>query len=166
MESLGIISKVDTPTPWCAGIVVVPKKGKTVRICVDLKPLNTSVLRETHPLPKVDDTLAQLTGAKVFSKLDANSSFWQIPLAEKSHHLTTFITPFGCFCFPFETFSAPEHFQKRMNEILSGLPGALCLIDDICIYCSTQAEHDKNLQAVLEHIVSRCDPRQRKMQIW
>ena len=73
MESLGIISKVDTPTLWCAGMVVVPKKDKTIRICVDLKPLNTSVLRETHPLPKVDDTLAQLTGAKVFSKLDANS---------------------------------------------------------------------------------------------
>ena len=89
MESLGIISKVDTPTPWCAGMVVVPKKDKTVRICVNLKPLNTSVLRETHPLPKVDDTLAQLTGAKVFSKLDANSGFWQIPLADKSRHLTT-----------------------------------------------------------------------------
>ena len=44
MESLGIISKIDTPTPWFAAMVVVPKKDKTVRICVDLKPLNTSVL--------------------------------------------------------------------------------------------------------------------------
>ena len=78
MESRGIISKVDTPTPWCAGMVVDPKKDKTVRIYVDLKPLNTSVLRETHPLPKVDNTLAQLTGPTVFSKLDANSGFWQI----------------------------------------------------------------------------------------
>ena len=75
------------------------KKGKTVRICVDLKPLNTSALRETHPLPKIDDTLAQLTGAKVFSKLDANSGFWQIPLAEKSRRLSTFITLFGRFYF-------------------------------------------------------------------
>ena len=115
MESLGIISKVDTPTPWCAGMLVVPKKDNTVRICVDLKALNMSVLRETHPLPKVDDTLAQLTGAKVFSKLDANSVFWQIPLAEKSRHLTIFITPFSHFCFnkmPFGISSAPEHFQK------------------------------------------------------
>ena len=66
MESLGVISKVDIPTPWCAGMVVVPKKDKTVRICVDLKPLNTNVLRETHPLPKVDDALAQLAGVKSF----------------------------------------------------------------------------------------------------
>ena len=157
MESLGIISKVDTPTPWCAGMVVVPKKDKTVRICVDLKPLNQSVLRETHPLPKVDDTLAQLTNAKVFSKLDANSGFWQIPLAEKSRHLTTFLTPFGRFCFnkmPFGISSAPEHFQKRMNEILSGLPGVVCLIDDVLVYGSTQEEHDKHLQAALERIQS------------
>ena len=75
IESLGIISKIDTPTPWGADMVVVPKKDKIIRICVDLKPLNQSVLCETHPLPKVDDTLAQLTNAKVFSKQDANSGF-------------------------------------------------------------------------------------------
>ena len=67
MESMGVISKVDIPIPWCAGMVVIPKKDGTVRICVDLKPLNTAVLREPHPLPKVDGTLAQLSGAKVFS---------------------------------------------------------------------------------------------------
>ena len=55
MEAMRVISKVNEPTPWCAGMVVVPKKS--VRICVDLKPLNESVLREVHPLPKVDETL-------------------------------------------------------------------------------------------------------------
>jgi len=65
-------------------MVVVLKKDKTVRLCVDLKPLNASVLRETHPLSKVDDILAQLAGAKIFLKLDANSGFWQIPLTESS----------------------------------------------------------------------------------
>ena len=71
-----MILPVDVPTPWCAGMVVAPKKSGSVRICVDLKPLNHSVLREVHPLPKVDDALAQLSGAKLFSKLDANSGFW------------------------------------------------------------------------------------------
>ena len=95
MESIGVISRVEEPTAWCAGMVVVPKKEGKIRICVDLKPLNQHVLREVHPLPRVDDTLAQLAGARVFSKLDANSGFWQIPLARKSRLLTTFITPFG-----------------------------------------------------------------------
>ena len=58
MQSLNVISKVDQPTPWCVGMVVVPKKAGKVRICVNLKPLNESVLRETHPLPHVDEILA------------------------------------------------------------------------------------------------------------
>ena len=96
-------------------MVVVPKLNGKVRICVDLTRLNESVKRERHPLPAVDQTLAQLAGANVFTKLDANSGFWQIPLAPSSALLTTFITPFGQFCFhrmPFGISSAPEHFQR------------------------------------------------------
>ncbi len=146
MESMGVISKIDVPTPSCAGMVVVPKKDGTVRICVDLKPLNTAVLHEPQPLPKVEDTLAQWSGAKVCSKLDANSGFWQIPIEEKSRHLTTFITPFGRFCFnkmPFGISSAPEHFQRRMNEILDNLPSVLCLLDDIIIHGKNQQKHNE-----------------------
>ena len=84
MEKLGVIAKVDQPTPWCAGMVVVLKKEGAIRICVDLKPLNENVLCEIHPLPKVDETLAQLSGATVFSKLDAISGFWQIPQRNRS----------------------------------------------------------------------------------
>lgn len=155
MEKMGVISKVDSPTDWCAGMVVVPKKNGSIRICVDLKPLNKSVLRENHPLPCVDETLAQLSGASIFSKLDANSGFWQIPLSSSSRHLTTFITPFGRYCFnklPFGISSAPELFQKRMSAILSGLNGVLCLIDDVLIFGKDQKEHDERLNAALEKI--------------
>ena len=106
-------------------------------------------------MPKVDTTLAQLTGATMFSKLDANSGFWQIPLAKESRLLTTFITPYGRFCFnklPFGIASAPEVFQRRMNDILSGLPGVLCHVDDILVFGATPEEHDRRLQAVLERI--------------
>ena len=93
MENMGVISKVDAPTPWCAGMVVVPKKTGAVRICVDLKPLNESVLREVHPIPKVDEILGKLSGATIFSKLDANSGFWQIPLSEDSNHIYCTLWP-------------------------------------------------------------------------
>ena len=155
MESLGVISPVSTPTPWCSCMVVVQKKSGAVRICVDLKPLNTSVLREIHPIPRVDEVLAQLTGATVFSKLDANCGFWQIPLAPESRHLTTFVTPFGRFHFnklPFGISSAPEVFQRRMNTILDGLAGWTCLIDDILVFGRSQAEHDSNLRKVLQRL--------------
>ena len=155
MEAMGIISKIQDPTPWCAGMVVVPKRSGAVRICVDLKPLNHNVLREVHPIPKVDETLAQLSGATVFSKLDANSGFWQIPLADESRPLTTFITPFGRFCFnklPFGVSSAPELFQRRMSRILEGLNGVLCQMDDIVVFGQNVAEHNIQLTAVLKRI--------------
>ena len=94
-----MITRARQPTKWCAGMVVVPKENGKVRICVDLTHLNRSVLRERHPLPAVEKSLAQLAGAKVFSTLDANSGFWHIPLDRDSALLTTFITPFGRYCF-------------------------------------------------------------------
>ena len=158
MEAQGVISKVSGPTSWCAGMVVVPKKTGQIRICVDLKPLNQSVKRELYPLPRVDEALAQLTGATVFSKLDANSGFWQIPLAESSRALTTFLTPFGRYQFnklPFGITSAPEHFQRRMLEVLSGLEGVVCLIDDVLVHAKNKEEHDSRLKAVLERLENR-----------
>ena len=155
MEEAGVISKVTQPTQWCAGMVVVPKWSGDVLICVDLKLLNESVLREVHPIPKVDETLAQVSGASVFSKLDANSGFWQISLAEESRPLTTFITPFGTFCFnilPFGISSAPELFQRRMGRLLEGLPGVLCLMDDVIVFGSNQSKHDAHLTAELKRL--------------
>ena len=115
MELLKVISKVNEATSWCAGLVVVPKKTGQVRICVDLKPLNKSVMRELHALPMVDETLGQLIGAAVFSKLDANSGFWQSTFHTESRSLTTFIMPFSRYCFnklPSGISRAPKHFQK------------------------------------------------------
>ena len=150
-----MIAKVTKPTEWCSGMVVVPKKGGHVRICVDLTRLNENICRERHILPAVEQTFAQLVGAKVFSKLDANSGFWQISLSPQSHDLTTFITPFGRYCFrrlPFGITSAPEHFQRRMSEMLVGLDGVVCLMDDVLIYGETQEQHDNRLDKVLQRL--------------
>lgn len=175
MEDLGVISKVDKPTDWCAPMVVVPKPKavpnpeetscvvpgevpRPVRICVDLTKLNESVRRPRYTLPSIEQTLGQLAGARFFSKLDANSWFWQIPLSQCSAELTTFITPFGRYCFnrlPFGITSAPEYFQRKMQEILEGLEGIQCVMDDILITGTSQEIHDRRLQAVLQRLESR-----------
>ena len=152
MEALGVISKIEEPTEWCSPIVVPKPK---VQICVDLTKLNTSVCRERHILPSVEQTLAQVGDAKYFSKLDANSGFWQIELAPESSKLITFITPFGRYAFnhlPFGITSAPEHFQRKMSGILSDLDGVVCLIDDVLVYGKTEQEHDQRLKATLRRI--------------
>uniref|UniRef100_A0A5S6Q175 RNA-directed DNA polymerase n=1 Tax=Trichuris muris TaxID=70415 RepID=A0A5S6Q175_TRIMR len=151
-----VIRPVSEPTEWCSGIVVVPKAdGKSVRVCVDLTALNKSVRRSLFTLPTVEEQLALLTGAKVFSKLDANSGFWQIPLSRDSSLLTTFMTPFGRFCFqrlPFGISSAPEYFQCRMNDILAGLPGVICHMDDVLVFGNSYEQHDRRLAKVLERL--------------
>ena len=124
-----------------------------VCICIDLTKLNESIQSERHPLPAIEQTLAQLTGAKFFSKLDTNSGFWQIPLDPASSRLVMFISPFGrnCFdCLPFEISSAPEHFQQPMSEALAGLTGVVCMMDDILIHGTTQEEHDERLGKILQ----------------
>ena len=154
LKELEVIRPVTSPTQWCAPIVVVPKdKTDTVRICVDLTKLNEGVMRENFPLPSTDQLLAQLEGAKVFSKLDCNSGFYQIPLAKESEELTTFITPFGRFCFkrlPFGISSGSEIFHRMMSQLLSDIPGVICDIDDVLIFAPDQNEHDRRLRLVLE----------------
>ena len=128
MQDLGVISKITEPTPWCVCIVVVPKSNGRVHICVDLTKLNEYIYKEWYQLPSVEESLSQLNGANVFSKLDANSGFWQILLHRDSQHLTTFLTPFGRYCFnrlPFEITFAPEHFQYRISTILQDLQGVV-----------------------------------------
>ena len=95
MEDQGVISKVTQPTDWCSWMVVLPKPNGKVRICVYLTQLNKAVRREVHPMKSVDENLAKLGNATVFSKLDANSGFWQLPLDEESKLLTTFINHKG-----------------------------------------------------------------------
>ena len=156
MLETGVISPMDQPTDWCAPMVVTPKSNGKVRVCVDLSKLNEFVRRENHPLPAVDTTLGRLAGSTVLTKLDANSGFWQIKLAWESRPLTTFITPWGRFCFnvlPFGISSVSEKFQKTMNQILFGLEGVECNIDDVLVHGKDQQQHDERLGAVLKRLL-------------
>ncbi|UYV79978.1 K02A2.6-like [Cordylochernes scorpioides] len=153
MTRLGVIELVEEPNEWCAGMVAVPKPGGKVRICVDLTKLNQYIRRENYPLPATEHILGQLGNACYFSKLDANSGFWQFGLAKESQKLTTFITPFGRFLFkriPFGISSAPEIFQRKMTQLLGKMEGVVCFMDDIVVYGSSLEEHNERVRQVLK----------------
>ena len=76
-------------------MVPVQKSNGKLRICVDLRKLNSAVTRARFVLPTLEDVAPNLAGAQYFSKLDASSGFWQIPLHPESAKLTTFITRSG-----------------------------------------------------------------------
>ncbi|UYV82775.1 K02A2.6-like [Cordylochernes scorpioides] len=155
MTRLGVIESVEEPTEWCAGMVAVSKPGGKIRICVDLTKLNQYIRRENYPLPATEHILGQLGNACYFSKLDANSGFWQFGLAKESQKLTTFITPFGRFFFkriPFGITSAPEIFQRKMTQLLGKIEGVVCFMDDIVVYGSSLEEHNERVRQVLKKI--------------
>ena len=153
MRQLGVTVPVREPTDWCSGMMVVPKLQDKVMICVDLTQLNKSVWCTTRTPPAlVCGTLAQLAGVKIFTKLDTNSRFWQIPLTPESSRLTTFIIPFWWFCFTrllFGITSTPEHFQCQIAEILQDMEGVVCHMDDILVHARAHEEHRQRLQKVL-----------------
>ncbi len=153
LETQGIVQRVTEPTDWCSPIVIAPKKNGSIRLCVDLRQLNKSVVRERFIIPTVEEVLGRISGAQIFSLLDAKHGFWQVPLAKESQRLTTFITPYGRFCFrrlPFGITSAPEIYQRIMCDLLSGLPGVVVYMDDVLITGKTKEEHDERLQQVLQ----------------
>ncbi|XP_043229573.1 uncharacterized protein K02A2.6-like [Amphibalanus amphitrite] len=137
MEEQGIIVPETEPTDWVSALVPVPKNSG-VRITVDYKKLNQAVKREIFPIP----TLEHLT-----SKL-------AIPLDEASSKMTTFITPFGRKRFlrlPMGISLAPECFQRKMQEMLDGLPGVIVYMDDTLVF-GDASNHDARLEAVIRRI--------------
>ena len=102
----------------------------------------------------VEGSLAQVK-RNLFSKLDANSGFWQIPLHETNWNLTTFLTPCGRYYYKkllFGLTSAPEIFCKEMSKITRGCVGVVVHIDDILVMGNNKDDHDINLKYVLRCI--------------
>ncbi|XP_011664712.2 uncharacterized protein K02A2.6-like [Strongylocentrotus purpuratus] len=156
-----VIAKVTKPTSWVSQLVVAEKKNGDLRICIDPRPLNKALKREHYPLPIVEDILPDLNQAKIFSKLDMSSAFWQVKLDEPSSHLTTFNTPFGRYRWrrlPFGTSASSEIFQQRLHQALEGLPGVICVADDILVYGkgTTMEEAIIDHDSKLEQLFQRC----------
>ncbi|XP_057310486.1 uncharacterized protein K02A2.6-like [Hydractinia symbiolongicarpus] len=152
---LDIIEPVNGPTSWVSPIVAVPKKNGKIRLCVDMRRANTAIIREKHPIPKLEEILPLLNGATVFSKIDLREGYHQIELAEESRNITAFITHKGIFRYKrliYGISSAFEHFQKNIEMVIADCEGAKNISDDIFIWGKTQAEHDRNLDKVLRNL--------------
>jgi len=153
-----IIEEVTGPSEWCAPTVIAYKRGKALRICADLRKLNESVIRHPIQMPTLNELSAKVKGSSVFSVLDCQNSYWQVPIDKESQHLLTFSTPVGRFRYKrlcFGLSSAPEIYQRMMSDILRDLDGVVNYIDDILIFGSTQAEHDARLEQVLAKLEAK-----------
>ncbi len=106
--------------PYGAPVLFVYKKDGTLRMCVDYKALNKVMVKNRYPLLRIDDLFDQLSGAKVFSRIDLHLGYYQIRIAEGDEEKTTCRTRYGSYEFlvmPFGFTNAPATFCTLMNDI-------------------------------------------------
>ena len=158
MEDIGAIRK--SHSPWSSPVVLVRKKTGELRFCIDLRTLNARTEKDAYSLPRIEDSLDSLNGAKIFSSLDLKSGYWQVELKEESIPLTAFtVGPLGfyeCVRMPFGLTNAPATFQRLMENCLGDLHLRSCIIylDDIIIFSKTPEEHVHRLSQVFEKLAA------------
>lgn len=153
LETHQIISKVSHPKSFVSNLVIIEKKDKSLRICLDPKDLNKALVKNHYLIPTYEEIVSKLANKTVFSVLDLSDGFYNIKLTKESSDLCTFCTPFGNYKFlrvPFEISVAPEIFQRYSERAFGDIPGVIIYCDDLLIAASSEEEHDVILNKVFE----------------
>lgn len=155
----GIIRK--SVSPYCSPLVVVPKApgpdGKPkYRVVVDYRELNRKTRVEKHPVPRLEEIIDRMAGAKVFSTIDLKAGYHQIRVDPRDTHKTAFQFERGKYEFlrmPFGLRNAPTTFQKVMDEFLLGMePQVQIYMDDVLVFSKTEEEHGVHLLMLLKRL--------------
>jgi hypothetical protein len=163
MAEQGVIEP--SASQWSSNILVVKKKDNSLRFCVDFHQLNDVTRKDSHPLPRIDDTLDASSGAKCFSTLDFRSGYWQVGISEEDRPKTAFLFPGGgLWQFTFMAFglcNAMAIFERLIEKVMHGLSWKTCswktcqvYLDDIIVYSKTFPEHWDSLEGVLQSLQS------------
>jgi hypothetical protein len=136
LMAVGFIKEVFHPE-WLANPVLVKKKGGKWRMCVDYTGLNKACPKVPYPLPRINQIVDSTTGCETLSFLDAYSGYHQIRMKESDQLATSFITPFGMYCYitmPFGLRNAGATYQRCMNHVFGEHIGRTveAYVDDIC----------------------------------
>jgi len=155
MTRHGIIEPASSP--WASNVVLVRKKDGTLRFCIDYRQLNAITVKDSYPLPLIDNCLNALAGATWFSTIDLRAGYHNIPIADQDRDKSAFVTRRGCFRYtvmPFEMTTSPSVFQRLMDCVLAGLSYMTCLVylDDVIVFARTFDEQLTRLDEVFGHI--------------
>lgn len=150
----------ESESEYASPIVLVKKKTGELRMCVDYRTLNKSMLRDNYPTPLIDDLIDKLAGKQFFTKLDLKNGYFHVFMHEDSIKYTSFTTPMGQFEWqrmPFGLRNAPAVFQRFIYRILNDLireSKVLVYMDDILIATKDSESHFEILKEVLNRLVA------------
>jgi hypothetical protein len=152
MVDAGVIQ--ESTSDWASAPVLIRKRDGTVRWCIDYRELNNVTVKDSFPLPLVEDCLDTLSGHVWFSKLDANSAYWQVKVKDEDRKKTAFTTKYGLFehvRMGFGLTNAPATFSRVVNLVLRGLTWktVLAFLDDILVMGRSFEDHVQSLQESL-----------------
>ncbi|GKV41417.1 hypothetical protein SLEP1_g48955 [Rubroshorea leprosula] len=142
-------------SPWGAPVLFVKKKDGSLRLCIDYRRLNQVTVKNKYPLPRIDDLFDQLQGARVFSKIDLRSGYYQLKVKPEDVMKTAFRSRYGHYEFlvmPFGLTNAPAAFMDLMNRIFQLYLDkfVIVFIDDILIFSPDEESHKEHLAIVLQ----------------
>ncbi|CEL54634.1 Retrotransposable element Tf2 155 kDa protein type 2 OS=Schizosaccharomyces pombe (strain 972 / ATCC 24843) GN=Tf2-7 PE=4 SV=1 [Rhizoctonia solani AG-1 IB] len=144
-------------SPISSPVMFVPKKDGSRRLVVDYRKLNSRSKKNVYPLPRPDDLMSKLRGAKIFTKLDLRWGYNNVRVKEGDEWKTAFRTKYGLFetlVMPFGLSGAPGAFQAMMNEVFQDLLDVTVIIylDNILIFSQNPAEHEEHVKEVLRRL--------------
>ncbi|WVZ89138.1 hypothetical protein U9M48_035583 [Paspalum notatum var. saurae] len=145
-------------SPWgCSALFVEKNDQGGKRLCVDYRPLNAMTVKNKYPIPHIDILFDQLAGAKVFSKIDLRSGYYQIKIRKEDIPKTAFSTRYGLYEYLVMSFgltNAPAFFMYMMNLVFMNELDkfVVVFIDDILIYSKNEKEHEEHLRIVLARL--------------
>ena len=154
MLDAGVIQPSNSP--WCNAVVLVRKKDRSLRFCIDFRRLNALTGKDSHPLPCICETLESLAGTAHYSTIDMNSGFWQVPMDEEYKQYTAFTLGsmglYECESMSFGLCNTPPTFQRLMLNCLGELNLTYCLIylDDVIIFSQMEEEHLEQMRVLFD----------------
>ena len=142
-------------SPFSSPMVLVPKKNKQWRFCVDYRQLNKRTLPDHYPIPRLDEVLIEAAEASYFTSLDLYSGYWQIELSEESKEKTAFTSHLGHYEFNVLSFglrNAPSSFMRILTDVIRPALGkfATIYLDDILIWSKTFHSHQQNIEEIFK----------------